>query len=85
MYVVELVLTAETKEKVEIMFRNWEHKLEKRGLRVNTGKTKMMVAGKREKKYMQVRKYPCGICASTVGANSICICVTCDPTIGVLG
>ena len=43
LYVDDLVLIAETKELLMEMVRNWKEGMEKKGLRVNTGKTKVQV------------------------------------------
>ena len=45
LYVDDLALTAETQEEVELMFGEWRQAVERRGLKVNLEKTKMMVTG----------------------------------------
>ena len=45
LYADDLVLTAETQEEVELMFGEWRRAVERRGLKVNLEKTKMMVTG----------------------------------------
>ena len=47
LYADNLALTAETQEEVEFMFGEWRRAVEKRGLKVNLEKTKMMVTGGR--------------------------------------
>ena len=41
------------------------------------GRTKMMVTGKKTKENVQVGRFPCGVCGSGVGVNSI-LCVECN-------
>ena len=45
LYSDDLALTAETQEEVELMFGEWRLAVERRGLKVNLDKTKMMVTG----------------------------------------
>lgn len=53
-------------------FSLWKQSLEGKGLRVNLGKTKVMVSlGGRARKLHQSGKHPCGICFKGVGSNSI--------------
>ena len=75
-YADGLVLTGETKEEVTSMFLRWREALECRGLKVNLGKTKIMVTGKQGEN-LQSGRYPCSVCGRGVGANSI-LCVACD-------
>ena len=77
LYADDLVLTAETKEEVERKFTDWKLAMERRGLKVNIGKTKIMVTGKEEVERMQSGRFPCGVCGAGVGANSI-LCTVCD-------
>ena len=42
LYVYDLVLIAETKELLLEKVRNWKKGMEKKGLRVNAGKTKII-------------------------------------------
>ncbi len=77
LYADDLVLTAESKNEVEEMFREWKRTIERRGLKVNIGKTKMMVTGKENAERVQSGRYPCGVCGRGVGVNSI-LCVVCD-------
>lgn len=54
-----LVFTAETKEEVAIMFRNWQQAMEEKELKVNIDKAKMMVTG--EMKNLLAEKCQCGV------------------------
>src|SRR3989442_692066 len=51
-------------------------KLKEKGLRVNTGKTKVMNCKVRVGQVENSGKYPCGICRSGVGDNAI-RCTSC--------
>lgn len=46
-------------------------------LKVNKKKSKKIATGKKIENNMEVGRYPCGVCGSGVGANSIWCCV-CD-------
>ena len=72
LYADDLALTAETREEVELMFGEWRRAVEKRGLKVNLEKTKMMVTGGE----VGVGRHPCGVCGRCVGANSV-LCIAC--------
>ena len=76
LYADDLVLTADSKREVIDMFNNWRGALERRGLKVNISKTKLMVTGKRGE-ILRTGRYPCAVCCEGVGANSI-LCTVCD-------
>ena len=46
LYADDLVLTAETRREVETKFERWREKMQRRGLKVNMEKMKIMVTGK---------------------------------------
>ena len=72
LYADDLVLVAESVEELTRKFSLWKQSLEGKGLRVNLGKTKVMVSlGGRARKLHQSGKHPCGICFKGVGSNSI--------------
>ena len=75
LYADDLVLTAESREEVELKFLNWKHAIEIRGMKVNIGKTKMMVTGKKDE-VVRSGRYPCGVCDRGVGQSSI-LCTSC--------
>ena len=54
-----------------VKLRTWRSKMEKRGLRVNMGKTKLMVSGSNLDVLRKSGKYPCGVCQAGVGRNAI--------------
>ena len=52
-------------------FRVWKANLESKGLRVNVGKTKILVSVHNAPKPVDGSKFPCGVCNKGVGINSI--------------
>ena len=77
LYADDLVLTAESKEGVREMFDVWSRAMEMRGLKVNIGKTKLLVSGKKNEMSAPSGQYPCAVCNRGVGVNSI-LCSSCD-------
>lgn len=77
LYADDLVLTAESREAVKEMFDAWSSAMELRGLKVNIGKTKLLVSGKKYEAPAPSGQYPCAVCNRGVGANSI-LCSSCD-------
>ena len=75
LYADDLVLSAESKEAVEQKFMEWKSPLESRGMKVNVGKTKLMVTGKKAE-VIRSGMYPCGVCGRGARANSI-LCSSC--------
>ena len=49
----------------------WKKAMEKKGLRVNEGKTKIMICGTGLDLLQSSSKFPCGVCRTGVGSNSI--------------
>jgi hypothetical protein len=89
LYADDLVLMAETEEKLVEKINLWKVGLEESGLRVNMGKTKVMRCRDRDGQAESSGKYPCGVCKKGVGSNSI-RCTDCKAWIhkrcsGVLG
>ena len=77
LYADDLVLTAESKVAVVQMFDAWSSAMEVRGLKINIGKTKLLVSGKKNQAPTSSGQYPCAVCNRGVGANSIW-CSSCD-------
>ena len=76
LYADDLVLMAESLEELEILFEKWKHGIEEKGLRVNAGKTKVMMSRYGHDPPNKSGKWPCGVCQKGVGRNSI-FCSTC--------
>jgi len=74
-YVDDLVLTSETMEGLRETFWKWKEAFESKGLKVNVGKTKVVVSGA-EGEVTVSKVDPCGICGKRVMANSV-LCVKC--------
>ena len=67
LYADYLVLTSETMEGLGEKFWKWK---ESKGLKVNLGKTKVVVSGA-EGEVSVSKVYPCGICGKRLMANSV--------------
>ena len=50
----------------------WKEAMQKKGLRVNAGKTKVMICGTGLDLLQSSGEYPCAVCRTGVGNNSIC-------------
>ena len=75
LYADDLVLMSETMEGLMEKFWKWKEAFESKGLKVNLGKTKVVVSGA-EGEVSVSKVDPCGICAKRVMANSV-LCVKC--------
>ena len=71
LYADDLVLTADSKQRVVDIFNEWRSAMELRGLKINVEKTKLLISGKENVQAAPTGQYPCGICMRGVGANSI--------------
>ena len=58
----------------------WKEGMEGKGLRINLGKTKVMVRKVKSEPVEDSGKWPCGICRTGVGSNSI-FCGGCNKSI----
>ena len=56
---------------------NWKKQMKAKGLRVNMGKTKIMISGKNLHFLRDSGKHSCGVCRKGVGSNSI-LCYGCQ-------
>ena len=52
--------------------------MEKKGLRVNMGKTKIMESGINLDVLKKSGKYPCGVCLTGVGCTNAILCDGCE-------
>ena len=71
LYADDLVIIAESAEELERRFTTWKESIESKGLRVNLGKTKVMISGVNRGAALPEGKYPCGVCHKGVASNSI--------------
>ena len=71
LYADDLVLMSESLEDLRERFQRWRRALEGKGLKVNDGKTKMVVSGT-ESEITSSKIDPCGVCGKRVGSNAVC-------------
>ena len=68
---------SETVEALRDKFLKWKEVFESKGLKVNPGRTKVMVSSRISQDGLSKRKVdPCGVCSLRVKANSV-LCVQC--------
>ena len=89
LYADDLVISAETEEGLKMKLNKWKTEMEAKGLRVNMGKTKIMVSGVNLQTLKDSGEYPCSVCRKGVGSNSI-FCAGCSHRVhkkcsGVIG
>ena len=77
LYADDLVISAETEEGLKMKLNKWKTEMEANGLRVNMGKTKIMVSGVNLQTLKDSGEYPCSVCRKGVGSNSI-YCAGCS-------
>ena len=71
LYANDLVLMSESLDDLRERFQRWGSALEDKGLKVNVGKTKMMVSGTQGEIVLS-KIHRCGICGKRVGSNAVC-------------
>ena len=71
LYADDLVIIAESLEKCVRRILTWKEAMEKKGLRVNAGKTKIMICGTGLDLLQSSGKFTCAVCRTRVGSNSI--------------
>ena len=71
LYADDLVIIAESLEECVRMLLTWKEAMEKKGLRVNAGKTKIMICGTGLDLLQRSGELPCAVCHTGVGSNSI--------------
>lgn len=78
LYADDLVLMATTREELTSKVEKWSECLSRKGLKVNTNKSKVMISNK-DKATVEHKegRWPCGVCGRGVGVNSI-LCTTCN-------
>ena len=76
LYADDLVLIA-PKEDLQRKLEAWRSSLVGKGLKVNAGKSKIMIGGHSMGSVAESGAYPCGVCGKGVQANSI-LCTACD-------
>ena len=71
LYADDLVIIAESLEECVKRLLTWDEAMEKKGLRVNAGKTKIMICGPGLDLLQSSGEFPCAVCRTVVGSNSI--------------
>ena len=71
LYCNALVIISESLEECIRRLLTWKEAMEKKGLSVNAGKTKIMICGMSLDLLQSSGKFPCTICHTGVGSNSI--------------
>ena len=71
LYADDLVIIAKTLEELNARYSAWKSSMESKGLRVNKGKTKVMISNMVNGPVFPSGEYPCGVCVKGVGSNSI--------------
>jgi hypothetical protein len=75
LYADDLVLMADSMEELQLKFDRWKSVIERKGLKVNMRKTKVMVSGEGGERVVSTID-PCGVCDKRVKANSV-LCMEC--------
>ena len=71
LYADDLMISTESIEELLVMMQTWKTEIEKKDLRVNMGKTKIMVSGIHLDVLKKSGKDPCGVCQIAVGSSAI--------------
>ena len=71
LYADDLVIIAESLEECVRRLLTWKEAMEEKGLRVNAGKTKIMICGTGLDLLQSSGEFPCAVCHTGVGSNSI--------------
>ena len=71
LYADDLVIIAESEEELRNKLSLWKSNMESKVLSVNVGKTKIMISGADMNTLKDSGKFPCGVCRTGVGSNSI--------------
>ena len=71
LYEDDLVINADSLEECVRRLLIWKKAMEKKGLKVNAGKTKVMICGTGLDFLQSSGQYPCAVCHTGVGNNSI--------------
>ena len=77
LYADDLMISAESMEELLVKVQTWKTEMEKKGLRVNMGKTKIMESGINLDVLKKSGKYPCGVYQSGVGSSNAIFCGGC--------
>ena len=76
LYADDVVLMAKSEAELKEKILKWKAHLEAKGLKVNAGKSKVMVGGEGAGDVEETGTWPCGVCGKGVGRNSL-QCTSC--------
>ena len=71
LYADDLVIIAESLEECVRRLLTWKEAMEEKGLRVNAGKTKIMICGTGLDLLQSSGEFPCAVCRTGVGGGSV--------------
>ena len=71
LYADDLVIIAKWLEECVRRLLTWKEAMEEKGLRVNVGKTKIMICGTGLDLLQSSGEFPCAVCCTGMGSNSI--------------
>ena len=71
------MISAGSMEELLVKVKTWKTEMEKKGLHVNMGKTKIMESGINLDVLKKSGKYPCGVCLTGVGRTNAIQCDGC--------
>ncbi|MCU7898061.1 MAG: hypothetical protein KZQ61_05230, partial [Candidatus Thiodiazotropha sp. (ex Lucinoma aequizonata)] len=77
LYADDLMISAVSMEELLVKVETWKSGMEKKGLRVNMGKTKILVSGTNLDLLKKSGKDPCAVCLTGTGSNAI-VCGGCS-------
>ena len=71
LYADDFMISVESMEELLVKLKTWKAEMERKGLLVNIGKTKIMVSGPNLDLLKKSGKDPCGVFQIGVGRNAI--------------
>ena len=71
LYADDIVIIAASLEECVRRLFTWKEAMEEKGLRVNAGKTKIMICGTGLDLLQSAGEFPCAVCRTGVGSNCI--------------
>jgi hypothetical protein len=77
LYADDLVLIAKSEKELKRKIQRWKTNMEAKGMKVNVGKTKVMVGTLEKTKPKKPPTYPCGVCRQGVGRFDAIVCTQC--------
>ena len=78
LYADDLMISAGSNEELLVKVKTWKTEMEKKGLHVNMGKTKIMESGINLDVLKKSGKYPCDVCLTGVGSTNAILFDGCE-------